>query len=77
MYRITQEAVHNAVKHGQPESIVIDLKGSDDAITLRITDDGRGISSEILNGGGYRRISAKRGKMSFSRFSRSGTADVY
>lgn len=43
LYRIAKEAVHNAVKHGQASEILISLDNAD-AITLRVRDDGVGIS---------------------------------
>ncbi len=43
LYRIAQEAVANAVKHGQPARIDIRLAETPERIVLEITDDGRGI----------------------------------
>jgi PAS domain S-box-containing protein len=43
LYRITQEAVTNAVKHGHAKEIVIRLMESEDKCILTITDDGLGI----------------------------------
>lgn len=43
LYRIAQEAVSNAVRHGRPSSILINLKTSDDETTLRISDNGDGL----------------------------------
>jgi PAS domain S-box-containing protein len=42
LYRMSQEAVTNAIKHGQPQNIVIRLGAEGDRATLRIIDDGRG-----------------------------------
>jgi signal transduction histidine kinase len=42
LYRIAQEAVSNAVKHGEATCIAIRLSGSASALRLEITDDGRG-----------------------------------
>jgi signal transduction histidine kinase len=44
LYRIAQEAISNAVRHGHAKKVQIDLVGSPAAIDMRITDDGRGIS---------------------------------
>jgi signal transduction histidine kinase len=42
LYRIAQEAITNAVKHGHAKSIVVSLMSSPVQSTLRITDDGTG-----------------------------------
>jgi signal transduction histidine kinase len=43
LYRIAQEAINNATKHGKAKSIAIALDGADDRVTLRVADDGTGI----------------------------------
>lgn len=43
LYRIAQEAVNNAVKHGKARSIQIQLRTSPDRVELRVMDDGAGI----------------------------------
>jgi signal transduction histidine kinase len=42
LYRIAQEAVHNAIKHGRARNIVIRLTGANGRGTLGIQDDGCG-----------------------------------
>lgn len=49
LYRITQEAVSNAVKHGKAKKIVVQLETLDDGIALRVKDDGIGLP-EVRNG---------------------------
>lgn len=44
LYRIAQEAVNNAVKHGKAENIFIDLNKSEGTIVLSVKDDGLGFS---------------------------------
>jgi PAS domain S-box-containing protein len=44
LYRMTQEAVTNAVKHGRPKKIVIRLGTEGKLVTLRVIDDGRGFA---------------------------------
>ena len=45
LFRVTQEAVTNAVKHGQAKAIQVSLARSADALELCITDDGKGFST--------------------------------
>ena len=42
LYRIAQEAVNNAIRHGKSRNIVIRLSGRNDTGTLSIQDDGEG-----------------------------------
>jgi PAS domain S-box-containing protein len=44
LYRIAQEAVHNAIKHGKARNIVIVLRAADDGGALTVRDDGAGIA---------------------------------
>ena len=46
LYRIVQEAVNNAIKHGKATHILIDLTTVDDWLTLRVKDDGVGLTAE-------------------------------
>ncbi len=46
LYRIAQEAVTNAVKHGQAKNIEISLAEQADKLTLTIRDDGRGFAAQ-------------------------------
>lgn len=43
LYRITQEAISNAVRHGKARRITISLRFHDDRLTLRVQDDGVGL----------------------------------
>ena len=45
LYRMSQEAVTNAVKHGRPRHIVIRLGVEGDRTTLRVIDDGTGFTA--------------------------------
>ncbi len=45
LYRIAQEAVSNALKHGQPRRISITVAHENDTLRLRVHDDGRGLAS--------------------------------
>jgi signal transduction histidine kinase len=42
VYRIAQEALHNALRHGAPGKVHIELSTSDSVLALRVADDGRG-----------------------------------
>lgn len=44
LYRIAQEAIGNAMKHGQAKTIVISLKNLDGELILTVRDDGIGFS---------------------------------
>ena len=52
LYRIVQEAINNAVKHGRAKHIFISLKPAGDRIALTVTDDGLGFSNETKKNGG-------------------------
>ena len=44
LYRIAQEAIHNAIRHGQAKHVRVRLGSVEDVCTLSITDDGAGLS---------------------------------
>ena len=46
LYRIAQEAIGNAVKHGQAKTVVIILKRVDGELILTVKDDGVGFSQD-------------------------------
>ena len=52
LYRIAQEAINNATKHGHATNIAISLKAADHSMTLRVSDDGAGISESDSGGMG-------------------------
>jgi signal transduction histidine kinase len=45
LYRIAQEAVNNAVKHGRPDAIRISLLRGQNRLTLTVADNGKGIGN--------------------------------
>ena len=47
LYRIAQEAVTNAIKHGQSRHIVIGLLQRGDKVLLSIRDDGVGFTDRL------------------------------
>ena len=48
LYRIAQEAVTNALKHGVPRRLRISLEHDKDRLVLSVRDDGQGISPAAL-----------------------------
>ncbi|MEN6489597.1 MAG: cache domain-containing protein [Smithella sp.] len=63
LFYIAQEATQNAIKHGKANLINIDLSSSGGKITLRITDNGSGISNAGSTKGMGLRIMSYRAKM--------------
>ncbi len=47
LYRIAQEAVANAIRHGKARQIEISLRASDGNVSLGIRDDGRGLPEKL------------------------------
>ncbi|MBW6425039.1 GAF domain-containing sensor histidine kinase [Rhizobium sp. XQZ8] len=45
LFRIVQEAVNNAIRHGQPKSILVRLVSCDGILSIEVEDDGGGIRS--------------------------------
>jgi signal transduction histidine kinase len=69
LFRIAQEAVGNAVKHGQARNIVIRLDVSRDGKLLRVIDDGRGLPPAHMNGKGMGlRIMSYRAQLMGAKF---------
>ena len=52
LYRIAQEAIGNAIKHGRAKSIEVNLSLKADTIALLIRDDGTGFARRAGNGPG-------------------------
>lgn len=48
LYRIAQEAVANALRHGACQNLELALRRQDGALVLTIADDGRGVSADAL-----------------------------
>jgi signal transduction histidine kinase len=52
LYRIAQEALHNAVEHGGAREVEIDLAFNHETLVLTVRDDGKGFDTSAgLNGG--------------------------
>ena len=82
LYRIAQEAVRNAVRHGQARSIRLHLHVARAKVRLTITDDGKGMppQAESAPGMGLKimryRARILGGEVSFERSTPTGTRIV-
>jgi signal transduction histidine kinase len=52
LYRIVQEAINNATRHGKAKNIFLFLSAAGRSIKLRVVDDGAGISESASKGMG-------------------------
>lgn len=52
LYRIAQEAINNAVKHGKAKRVVISLRPENDKIIMAVVDNGIGFSNKNREGSG-------------------------
>ena len=50
LYRITQEAISNAIKHGKAKTIQVSLTAPDGELVLSVSDNGKGISPPVRDG---------------------------
>jgi two-component system, LuxR family, sensor kinase FixL len=78
LFRIAQEAVSNAIKHGRAKQISIDLERNGGRITLQVSDNGVGFPAKSLyeNGMGLRimqsRVGMIGGTLAFGRTTGGG-----
>lgn len=68
LYRVAQEAVHNALKHGRATRIVIELAQRSAGIELRVRDNGVGFSSQQDSHGLGLRTMEQRARLIGGRF---------
>ena len=79
LYRIAQEAITNAVKHGHARSIVVSLRRARSSVTLAVADNGNGLPRDVrtVQGMGLRimqyRAETIGASLSFERANRRGT----
>ncbi len=52
LYRITQEAINNAVRHGRARAVVVSLQVNADKVQLSVSDDGIGLPAHAAEGPG-------------------------
>ena len=77
LYRIAQEAITNAIRHGKAKFINVSLEKSATVLTLTITDDGSGLPENARNGQGMGlRIMAYRAGMIGATFNIERLADA-
>ncbi|QDV10089.1 Signal transduction histidine-protein kinase/phosphatase DegS [Planctomycetes bacterium Poly30] len=50
LFRIAQESIRNAERHGSPQNIDVELDSDGECISLRVADDGRGFDPAALAG---------------------------
>jgi PAS domain S-box-containing protein len=81
LYRIAQEAIHNAIEHGQATHVSVTLANSDEH-TLTISDNGLGLPAELCSskGMGVRIMNYRAGmiggRLSIAAGQRGGTKVV-
>lgn len=79
LYRIAQEAITNAVKHGNAKVIDLTCRVADGQISLTIADDGTGLRDGAETAGGFglrimrHRVRAIGGQISVTRRREGGT----
>jgi signal transduction histidine kinase len=65
LYRIAQEAINNALRHGRPEKLNVQLIYSEGEILLTVEDDGVGFDPEkVKEGVGLQSMRTRAGAMS-------------
>jgi two-component system sensor histidine kinase UhpB len=52
VYRIAQEALTNAMRHADASDVTLSLAWADDELVLSVSDNGRGLPSDLIEGGG-------------------------
>lgn len=79
LYRVAQESMANALRHGNPSNLRVNLDYDPRAVTLRVMDDGRGFDPSALDGSGFglsgmrQRIRALHGTFTISSERGAGT----
>ena len=78
IFRIVQEAIHNALKHSDAATIIITIT-SDENLSIKIADDGKGLEKNSASGGnGLLNMNARAReigmKLSISSATNEGTA---
>lgn len=53
VFRVAQEALHNALRHAEPRHVVVNLRTPKDRVILTVSDDGKGLAREPAREGGH------------------------
>jgi two-component system, LuxR family, sensor kinase FixL len=83
LFRIAQEAVSNAIKHGKAKNITICLRDEAGQIRLRVSDDGSGFPENPIESGGMglrimqSRIGMVGGSLTIERQRSGGTSVIF
>ena len=83
LFRIAQEAVSNAIKHGRARNITIQLREEPHQLALRVTDDGIGFPANFTGGAGMglrimqTRIGMVSGQLSIERNAKTGASVIF
>jgi signal transduction histidine kinase len=51
VYRIAREAIANAFRHAAADRIDVEVSFTSDELRVRVQDDGRGVSDEMIQAG--------------------------
>ena len=79
IFRVTQEALTNVVKHAEAETVRITVASRERSVVLAIEDDGRGFSEARTHDGGFglvgmrERVASLNGSLEIESTHRSGT----
>ena len=79
IFRVTQEALTNVVKHAEAETVRITVASRERSVVLAIEDDGRGFSEARTHDGGFglvgmrERVASLNGSLEIESTHGSGT----
>lgn len=74
LFRITQEAINNAIRHAHASRIVVRLFEQSGGISIEVTDDGCGLKSRQRTGGGINNMKT-RARLISAKFSAASNKD--
>jgi signal transduction histidine kinase len=85
LYRISQEIIHNTIKHADASELLIELRQDKDKIVLATRDDGKGFNYDEKSGEAkgmglqnlLRRAEIIGGKMFFESQKGKGTTYIF
>ena len=59
LFRVVQEALHNAIKYSQAKELSVCLAANETELTLSVVDDGVGFDAEVMSANGLGLVSMK------------------